>query len=155
MRSLVAFALFLGTASQALPQEGRAKTPDEIPPRFGVVFKGRVYSQATPKDALQSAIDAAEKVEFSYLVAHLLDPAFVDARIADRAKQAEPAVEANLAALRDFQLKNLDKIALESRLPVDAALSSLDGRPAIYGVRPEHFTLADDGVEAEIRVVEL
>ena len=121
MRSLFAFALFLGTASLAAPQEGRPKTPDEIPPRFGVVFKGKVYSQATPKDALQSAIDAAEKVEFHYLVAHLLDPAFVDARIAERAKQAETAVEANLAALRDFQLKNLDKIAIESRLPVDAA----------------------------------
>ena len=28
------------------------------------------------------------------------------------------------------------------------------GRPAIYGVRPEHFSLADDGAEAEIQVVE-
>jgi len=29
-----------------------------------------------------------------------------------------------------------------------------DGMPVVYGVRPEHFTLADDGVEAEIQVVE-
>ncbi|HKS86472.1 MAG TPA: sn-glycerol-3-phosphate ABC transporter ATP-binding protein UgpC [Pseudolabrys sp.] len=29
-----------------------------------------------------------------------------------------------------------------------------DGRPAIYGVRPEHFSLADDGVEAVVQVVE-
>ena len=29
-----------------------------------------------------------------------------------------------------------------------------DGRPAVYGVRPEHFTLADDGAAAEIQVVE-
>ena len=29
-----------------------------------------------------------------------------------------------------------------------------DGRPAVYGVRPEHFTIADDGAEAEIIVVE-
>ena len=40
------------------------------------------------------------------------------------------------------------------RLPLDAALASFDGRPAVYGIRPEHFTLADDGVEAEIQVVE-
>ncbi len=26
--------------------------------------------------------------------------------------------------------------------------------PAVYGVRPEHFTIADDGAEAEIVVVE-
>ncbi|MBS4047109.1 MAG: sn-glycerol-3-phosphate ABC transporter ATP-binding protein UgpC [Alphaproteobacteria bacterium] len=28
------------------------------------------------------------------------------------------------------------------------------GQPTVYGVRPEHFTLADDGAEAEVRVVE-
>jgi multiple sugar transport system ATP-binding protein len=29
-----------------------------------------------------------------------------------------------------------------------------DGRPAIFGVRPEHFTLADDGAEMQVHVVE-
>jgi multiple sugar transport system ATP-binding protein len=29
-----------------------------------------------------------------------------------------------------------------------------DGRPAIYGVRPEHFSLSDDGAEAVIQVIE-
>ena len=29
-----------------------------------------------------------------------------------------------------------------------------DGRPAVYGVRPEHFSLADDGADAEILVIE-
>jgi multiple sugar transport system ATP-binding protein len=29
-----------------------------------------------------------------------------------------------------------------------------DGRPAVYGVRPEHFVLADDGIDAEVQVVE-
>jgi multiple sugar transport system ATP-binding protein len=29
-----------------------------------------------------------------------------------------------------------------------------DGTPAVYGVRPEHFRLADDGIDAEIKVVE-
>jgi multiple sugar transport system ATP-binding protein len=39
-------------------------------------------------------------------------------------------------------------------LPLSAAPSGSDGRPAVYGVRPEHFTLADDGAEAVIQVVE-
>ena len=26
--------------------------------------------------------------------------------------------------------------------------------PAVYGVRPEHFTIADDGAEAEVQVIE-
>ena len=32
--------------------------------------------------------------------------------------------------------------------------SGNDGRPAVYGVRPEHFSLADDGAEAEVQVIE-
>ena len=40
------------------------------------------------------------------------------------------------------------------KLPLASAPSNSDGRPAVYGVRPEHFTIADDGAEAEIVVVE-
>ena len=43
------------------------------------------------------------------------------------------------------------------RLPIKVPpgrLSAWSGLPAVYGVRPEHFMLADDGVEAEVQVVE-
>jgi len=44
------------------------------------------------------------------------------------------------------------------RLPLGAPAQRTselsDGKPAVYGVRPEHFTIADDGAEAEIVVVE-
>src|ERR1700760_2870793 len=39
-------------------------------------------------------------------------------------------------------------------LPLHSAPSASDGLPVVYGVRPEHFTIADDGAEAEIVVVE-
>ncbi|MGA8970202.1 MAG: sn-glycerol-3-phosphate ABC transporter ATP-binding protein UgpC [Pseudolabrys sp.] len=35
-----------------------------------------------------------------------------------------------------------------------SASSGNDGRPAVYGVRPEHFSLANDGAEAEVQVIE-
>ena len=35
-----------------------------------------------------------------------------------------------------------------------AAPAGSDGRAAIYGVRPEHFVIADDGAEATIQVIE-
>ncbi|HEX3859931.1 MAG TPA: sn-glycerol-3-phosphate ABC transporter ATP-binding protein UgpC [Pseudolabrys sp.] len=41
-----------------------------------------------------------------------------------------------------------------SKLPLASAPAGSDGRAAIYGVRPEHFVLADDGAEAVIQVVE-
>jgi multiple sugar transport system ATP-binding protein len=40
------------------------------------------------------------------------------------------------------------------KLPLGAATAASDGRPAVYGIRPEHFAIADDGAEAEIVVVE-
>jgi len=40
------------------------------------------------------------------------------------------------------------------RLPLAAPPAHSEGRPAVYGIRPEHFTVADDGAEAEIVVVE-
>jgi multiple sugar transport system ATP-binding protein len=40
------------------------------------------------------------------------------------------------------------------RLPLAAAPSGSDGRTAIYGVRPEHFVLAESGADAIIQVVE-
>jgi multiple sugar transport system ATP-binding protein len=39
-------------------------------------------------------------------------------------------------------------------LPLGVPPAASNGRPAVYGVRPEHFTLSDDGVDAEIQVVE-
>jgi multiple sugar transport system ATP-binding protein len=39
-------------------------------------------------------------------------------------------------------------------LPLAQLPRNSEGRPAIYGIRPEHFTVADDGAEAEIIVVE-
>ena len=41
-----------------------------------------------------------------------------------------------------------------TRLPLATAPAGSDGRTAIYGVRPEHFALADDGTEAVVQVVE-
>jgi multiple sugar transport system ATP-binding protein len=40
------------------------------------------------------------------------------------------------------------------KLPLKSAPANSDGKPVVYGVRPEHFTIADDGAEAEIVVVE-
>src|SRR6516225_2918503 len=40
------------------------------------------------------------------------------------------------------------------RLPLLRAPNGSDGHPVIYGIRPEHFAIAEDGAEAEVLVVE-
>jgi multiple sugar transport system ATP-binding protein len=41
-----------------------------------------------------------------------------------------------------------------ARLPLPAASPAADGRAVVYGVRPEHLDLADDGFDAEVVVIE-
>jgi multiple sugar transport system ATP-binding protein len=41
-----------------------------------------------------------------------------------------------------------------ARLPISSAPAGSNGRLAVYGIRPEHFAIADDGAEAEVQVVE-
>src|SRR6516165_1518076 len=40
------------------------------------------------------------------------------------------------------------------KLPLLRAPNGSDGHPVIYGIRPEHFIIAEDGAEAEVLVVE-
>lgn len=39
-------------------------------------------------------------------------------------------------------------------LPLGAIPANADGRSVVYGIRPEHFAIADDGVETDVQVVE-
>ncbi|MEN3286302.1 MAG: multiple sugar transport system ATP-binding protein [Bradyrhizobium sp.] len=41
-----------------------------------------------------------------------------------------------------------------AKLPVMTAPAASEGQPVVYGVRPEHLELANDGIEAEVVVVE-
>src|SRR5271169_6884728 len=40
------------------------------------------------------------------------------------------------------------------KLPLAAKPAGADGRPAVYGIRPEHFAIADDGALGEVVVIE-
>src|SRR5438046_1698080 len=104
-RPVLAAVALLGAALLAAAQEA-PKAPTEVPARFGVPVRPKTFPQATAKEVLRSAIEAADKREYTYLLAHLMDPQFVDARLADRAKQLEPLVEVELARLREYQKAN-------------------------------------------------
>jgi multiple sugar transport system ATP-binding protein len=41
-----------------------------------------------------------------------------------------------------------------ARLPLSGVASENDGRAVMYGIRPEHLEIADDGFEAEVVVIE-
>jgi hypothetical protein len=111
MRSLALFAL------AAVPLFAQDK-PVEIEARFGVPGNARLFPQANPKQAIESAIKAIEANRFDYLVAHILDAKYADGKIAERAKQFEPGAEADLRAKRDAQ-KQDNTIKKQDQLPDD------------------------------------
>ena len=75
MRPLLALAI----AATLLP--AAPARPDEKTDRYGVALDAKTYPQGTAKEALASAIKAIEAKKFSYLVAHLAEPGFVDDRV--------------------------------------------------------------------------
>jgi hypothetical protein len=147
MRSAFAALVILGVAAltaaqppKEAPKEPPKEPPKEAPkeppkkdvpkdesepvkdlgPRYGVNPRVKAYPQATPKEALRSALLAIERVDYSYLAAQLLDPALVDKEVGERAKSFELDALAELTRLRDFQRANPGRVMPEERLPLDA-----------------------------------
>jgi hypothetical protein len=100
MRKLLTFPILVMVICLAAAQQPGA---DALAPRYGIPANPRVYPQTDPKTALNSAIQAATDGRFDYLVAHLLDPKFVEERITERANLLEAAVDADLRVLRRKQ----------------------------------------------------
>jgi hypothetical protein len=119
MRMMLALVVLCGCFVVARSQPPISDGKAEAPPRFGIPHKGKALSQATPKETLASVIEVIDRGKIDYLVAHLLDPAFTDDRIADRARQIEPIVEAELARIRDAQLQAPGGVPEEQRVPVE------------------------------------
>jgi hypothetical protein len=71
---------------------------EDVPPRFDVLHSPDLYKQDTPQNALNSAVIAITRDRHDYFVAHLLDPAFVDARLATNQAYFERAAAEQLAA---------------------------------------------------------
>jgi len=71
----MAFGLVLASAAAA-------QLPQEIPPRYDVLYNPDLYHQDTPQQALAAVLGAIGRERFDYLAAHLLDPEYVDGRLA-------------------------------------------------------------------------
>lgn len=136
MRGAVAIVMLSVTAAAAQPAA--------VPPRYGVRIEPVLYSQASPKEAVASLAALIERKKFTYITAHLIDPATVDARVAQRANDFIPAVEKQLDDLRARQRAQPAGVDPLDRVPDDARrFSDL--------VRERAETLAFDEVAKDVR----
>ncbi|HEY8504223.1 MAG TPA: hypothetical protein VIL46_06540 [Gemmataceae bacterium] len=76
MRTGIVLGLFLAAAGGAF-----AQGQEEPQPRYGVNPILANYPQGTPKETLGSVLKALDRGRVEYVLAHLLDPAFVDDRV--------------------------------------------------------------------------
>lgn len=88
--------------------------------RYGVKRLEKQFDQSAPTPALQSAVTLIVADRLDYLAAHVLDPAFIDARVADRALRWEGDVEREFRRLRDVQRQD-PSLPGSARLPDDPA----------------------------------
>ena len=83
----------------------------DVAPRFDVIYNPDLYNQTTPKETLKSVLGAIARGRFDYIVAHLLDPAYVDASLGGTQTYFERVAAEQIAAttagriLRDAALQ--------------------------------------------------
>jgi multiple sugar transport system ATP-binding protein len=65
-----------------------------------------------------------------------------------------PAMNFLEGAMRGTDGTRVVQMASGARLPVADAGAATEGQPVVYGIRPEHLELADDGFDAEVIVIE-
>lgn len=99
--AIVTLLMLTGLTSLLIAQA--PADPQPAAERFGVKYREKSYPQASPKETLGSVIEAASTGRMDYLVAHLLEPSFIDAKIAERRRLLEPAVEVELIEKRHQQ----------------------------------------------------
>jgi hypothetical protein len=78
-----------------------------LPSRYGISPNAEFYPQGTPKEALATAAKLVERKRYAYLLAHVLDPAVVDAQVEERVQLLTPTVEKRLAEIRAEQRRGL------------------------------------------------
>jgi hypothetical protein len=119
MRSVFTLAALVAVASAGVAEELKNIT---LPTRYGISPNAEFYPQGTAKEAVDTAAALLEKGRYAYLLAHVMDPAFVDAQVAVRVERLLPAVEKRLREVRADQRRSLAAdTAPEDVLPADPA----------------------------------
>lgn len=108
MRSLALLGVLLATTAGVFGQE-----PDVLP-RFDVIYNPDLYKQDTPQAALKSALEAISRDRYDYVLAHIIDPAYVDARMANTQTYFERVAAEQIAATGAGQI--LRDAALQARV---------------------------------------
>ncbi|HEY2786878.1 MAG TPA: hypothetical protein VGJ05_18095 [Fimbriiglobus sp.] len=148
MRTTLCSILFLVFASQSTAQPPAFRDDPET--KFGIPLLAGLYPQTSPKAALASTIKAIEKERYDYIVAQLMDEAFVETRIAGRSRDILSAVDADLRARREKQrldptvVRPADKLSMEPKAFAESVNTEARNRAFHLVVKDLKGKLGDD-----------
>lgn len=95
--------------------------------RYGVALDAKTYPQSTAKEAFTSALQAIDQKKFAYLVAHLADPTFVDARVKANGGDFAEQVRDTQTRLDPATVKLLQRLAKDGTWTVGKMSAVLGG----------------------------
>src|SRR5262245_31461989 len=98
MRTIASVSVALILSSAVFAQD------PPVPPRFDVLHNVDLYKQGTPRETLNSILGAIARERYDYVAAHLLDPEFVDARLATTQEYFERVASEQIGATVAGQL---------------------------------------------------
>ncbi len=94
MRSLSIMVVLVNGAALAAQEAA----PSKLAERYNIKVNQEFYPQQMPQEALKSIVKAVQNNRVGYLMAHLADPAFVDAKV-DAYRSSFPGKEEARALL--------------------------------------------------------
>src|SRR5262245_51917021 len=125
MRAVLGFALLLTLSPVAVAQIKEER-------RLDVRLNTEIYPQGKAKDALQSLLRALDKERYDYIIAHLLEPAYINDQLRITAPYYEKLAAARVAS-EDLLRKGFDPDFIRARQRDLAFQSNLAN--LIYRVR--------------------
>jgi hypothetical protein len=95
-----------GFVGFGLAQDGEVRLLDR---RYNIEFNPISYPQKTPQEALAAIVKTLDSNSYEYMMAHLIDPSFVEKRVAEYYSMMFP---------KDLHRKEVEAIAREEDLKI-------------------------------------
>ena len=111
-------ALLLALGMSALAFSPSMAQDEKIEKRFGLLLEAEVYPQTTPKELQASILKVLKRERYDYLVAHMMEPTFVDQRLQSTrttAEQLGKEIKGKFEAQPEL-LKDLNKLLLDGEM---------------------------------------
>jgi len=138
MRCALAMLVVAAVGAVAHAQEKKENPPT----RYDVVGDAETYPQGSPKETLTSIAKAIERERIDYLLAHLSDPQFVDAKVKDLGKFRD-LVDAVKMQFNDDAKRQREFLRLLKEGNIDA--SGSEAKVTLKDIPGRQIVLKQDG----------